>query len=218
MDVGGQRHVLKSVKVTGSDFDGSFLKSNYPYILVSIPQNLKSGTFSVQYRYKDLDPQSTNYNQTFGPISMGKSYSTVNMSTPPPNNSVNLPVYQYYSGPDSDHYYTTHWGGQIFNPGNYQYEVTVFYVARSTTPGVEPIYSSYHPTNKDHYYHLGATGPAGYLDDGIAFYAFRNQVAGTVPIYHFYNSSAHDHYYHQLSSIPGPGYVSSGIAFYAYPN
>ena len=77
-----------------------------------------------------------------------------------------IPVYQFYSTSDRDHYYSTYKA----TPANFSYEGIAFYATFDSTQ--KPIYQFYSPTDRDHLYSTWPGTPNKYVAEGIPFYAY----------------------------------------------
>lgn len=214
-------HVLKTTKITTNNFAGSFLNTTFGDVLVSIPENLNTGVFRVRYKYVDLDPSSSYYNEVRGPYYLSTGYQTFNASivqvttNPPVSNS--MAIYRYYqSGPKANHFYTK--SNEI--PPGYSFEYIEFYALTVQKEGSVPIYRYYSPTAIDHFYVTvsnNSTFP-DYNFESIEFYAYPSQKQGTVPVYRYFSPIKGDHFYTTHYSANGyvEGYYLEGIAFHAY--
>jgi hypothetical protein len=97
-----------------------------------------------------------------------------------------VPVYRYFHGSNSDHFYTANVGEvgttQQGHTGNHGYtcEGVLGYVSPTEFYGSIPVFRYWHPNHKDHFYttnageigttHQGHTGNHGYTCEGILGY------------------------------------------------
>jgi hypothetical protein len=129
------------------------------------------------------------------------------------------PIYQFYSGPGSDHF-TSGDPNATNGFANWRSDGVDFKAYLGQAPGTVPVYLFYNGPDGDHFSTTdrGATnGYANWQYYGIEFYAYKTQVAGTIPVYLYYSRS--DHFTTANPNIASqfPGWTKYGVAFYAYP-
>ena len=143
-----------------------------------------------------------------------------------------LPVYRYFNGSNSDHFYTTNVGeigtstpGHVGKHG-YRFEHIAFQVYRH--PGTDR-WALHRFCNRkcDHLYttsseEIARLGPVhGYSFEGIVGYVPK---AGALPVYRYCSPHSGDHFYTQCAAEIGTtkcgnvgkhGYLSEGIGFFS---
>ncbi|MGF7075147.1 M57 family metalloprotease [Mucilaginibacter sp. R-33] len=133
------------------------------------------------------------------------------------------PVFRYYNGGSSDHFYTTDYNelAQGNNTG-YIFEGVGFFAFTTQVAGTEPVYRYYSSSAVDHFYTRNATTPGGYIKERVAFYAYPSQANSSVPVYRYYHGGTPaeiDHFYtkNQNEFYWGAGgYAYEDVPFYAY--
>jgi len=148
-----------------------------------------------------------------------------------------IPVYRYYSGGTSDHFYTTN-AAEIGTTqhgvsGNHGYtsEGVGFYLAESAADGYNPVYRFWNPRNRDHFYtadenEQNGVHVHGYQAEGVIGYIATSQIEGTIPVHRYWNSGASDHFYTTNESEIGVtqvgasrnGFQYEGVLGYAFEN
>jgi Repeat of unknown function (DUF5648) len=141
-------------------------------------------------------------------------------------NGAVYPLYRYWNGGVSDHFYTTNWAELGWGGGGYSIEGTAGSLLASSfaSCGAAPLYRYYNPSATDHFYttnwgELG-WGAAGWYYEAVQGYCFPFPVTGTIPLYRYWNGSAADHFYTtNFAELGGgnSGYVLEGIQCYVNP-
>ncbi|HMR55171.1 MAG TPA: hypothetical protein PKD34_01095 [Candidatus Doudnabacteria bacterium] len=118
-------------------------------------------------------------------------------------------LYRFYSSRDSDHYYST----SPTIPSGFVGEGITAYIYKTQVSGTVPMYQSYNPELKDHYYTTDMAGAQtfGYRLDGVVGYIYPNQVSGSNAMYRMYNNSAR-HYLMTTSTVERDAIASIGYA------
>jgi hypothetical protein len=125
----------------------------------------------------------------------------------PPSNDCLDPLLRYWNEDISKHFYTQWW--EELGPGTedgWSFERAEGYVANSSNcyaPGAQPLYRSYHPVQRDHFYTTDwsemeyAVDHYGFRYEGITGYVLpeANSDYNTRPLYRCYNADQHNHFY-----------------------
>jgi subtilisin family serine protease len=128
------------------------------------------------------------------------------------------PLFRYFSGSQTDHFYVSDWNEIGAGISGWNVEKIEGYLFKSQNFGTVPLYRYWKPSITDHFYttnfgELG-NGANGYVYEGIIGYVYPSN---GVPLYRYWNSSMGDHLYTtDFAEIGngGSGYVYEGIACY----
>ncbi len=148
-----------------------------------------------------------------------KTAATTTTFTPAgPNRAV--PLWRYWSGAGSDHYYTVNRDDAGLGAFGFAIETTEGNPFRNNEFGTVPVYQYFSSARIDHFYttdwnELGG-GAGTYAYEGVTFYVFPKQYAGTVALHRYWNGT--DHFYTKTYAPGGfYGYSYERVFGYVYP-
>ncbi|MFL5351588.1 S8 family serine peptidase [Archangium sp.] len=151
------------------------------------------------------------------------STGTFSVTTPVDPASA-VPLYQYFNGTNTDHFYTVSRNDAGYGYFGYGYEAVAARVLTWGAQGAVPLWRYWNPTNGDHFYTVDRNDSGyaayGYSYDGSEGYAYREQRWGTVPLYRYWNGTGGDHYYTTNRNDAGYGYYGYGferVEAWVYP-
>jgi hypothetical protein len=134
-----------------------------------------------------------------------------------------VPVFRYYSGSGTDHFYTTDYNELAQGSNNgYIFEGIGFFAFPNQVSGSVPVYRYFSGSAGDHFYTPNPTTPGGYVLERVAFYAYTSGINASVPVYRYYHGGTPaeiDHFYtkNQNEFYTGfGGFSLEDIHFYAY--
>jgi C1A family cysteine protease len=118
-----------------------------------------------------------------------------------PPQSLTGPIYRYWNGDASDHFYTTNWtelGGGASGWGFERIQGYCYFQPQAQ-PGIVPLYRYWNGDIGDHFYttdwnELGP-GKNGWGYEGIQGYVCPVEGPGAVPLYRYWNGDIGDHFY-----------------------
>jgi chitodextrinase len=133
---------------------------------------------------------------------------------------LSTPLWRYWSGGGTDHYYTLDRNDGGLAAFGYAFEGSEGSAFRSAYNGTVPLYQYWHPGIGDHYYttnwsELGG-GAGGWGYEKVVAYVFPKNYGGTVALHRYYNGT--DHFYTKTYAPAGfYGYWYETIAGYVFP-
>jgi hypothetical protein len=131
-----------------------------------------------------------------------------------------VPLYRYYNGQNTDHFYTTN-RSEVDSNSEWAYEGIQCYILPKPIPGSVPLHRYWHALAFDHFYTTDPNEiirrPEGWSYEGIQGYVMPQQVTGTVPLYRYWGHT--DHFYttsrQEIERTP-EGWNYEGIQCYVY--
>lgn len=110
-----------------------------------------------------------------------------------------VPLYRYWNGAISDHFYTTNWAELGTGRYGWNFEETECYVYPGQQPGSVPLYRYWNGSAGDHFYttnwaELGG-GSKGYAYEGIQCYVYPGSGRDDTGLYRYYSAGGTDHFY-----------------------
>jgi hypothetical protein len=110
-----------------------------------------------------------------------------------------VPLYRYWNGGISDHFYTTNWSELGAGRYGWEFEETQCYVFPSQVAGSVPLHRYWNGSAGDHFYttnwnELGA-GKSGYVYEGVQCYVFPNLGVKNTALYRYWSPGGSDHFY-----------------------
>lgn len=126
------------------------------------------------------------------------------------------PFLRYWSGFETDHFYTSTWSERGAGGGNgYVIEGIEGYLYPNQVSGTVPLYRYWSPSRTDHLYTTNFSelgyGASGFNYEGVTGYVYPDPQNGTVPLYRYLNSSMNDHFY--TTNFSELGYGANGYVF-----
>ncbi|HEY6230633.1 MAG TPA: S8 family serine peptidase [Pyrinomonadaceae bacterium] len=138
--------------------------------------------------------------------------------------SGSIPFYRYYSGVNTDHFYTTNWSELGPTAYSWDFEFVGCYIFGSQVSNTVPLYQYYNGGTRDHFYTTNfstlGNGAYGYVYEKVAGYVYSSNVSGSLPLYRYYNATIGDHFYTTDFNELGngiKGYVYEAIECYVSP-
>lgn len=133
------------------------------------------------------------------------------------------PLYRYWNGRSSDHFYTTNY--EELKGGNQDYvsEGVQCCILPEQVEGTIPLYRYWNNGSHDHFYttnwsELGS-GNGQYAYEGVQGYVYAKEEFGTIPLYRYWNGRSSDHFYTTNWSELGNGngqYAYEGVQCYVF--
>ena len=143
---------------------------------------------------------------------------------PPAPRSASTPLWRYFNGTGTDHFYTVDRNDAGYAYFGYGIETAEGRLFRAAYPGTVPLYRYFRGSGTDHFYttswaELGA-GAYGWGFERVEGYLFPRPYAGAVPLYRYWNPYGTDHFYTINRNDAGYayfGYGFEGVVGYVYP-
>jgi hypothetical protein len=110
-----------------------------------------------------------------------------------------VPLYRYWNGGISDHFYTTNWAELGAGKYGWNFEQTQCYVFPGQRSGLLPLYRYWNGSVGDHFYTTNwnelHSGALGYRYEGIQCYVSGGAGTKNVALYRYWNPGGTDHFY-----------------------
>lgn len=143
---------------------------------------------------------------------------------PPAPRAWSTPLWRYFNGTNTDHFYTYDRNDAGYAYFGYGYEGSEGRVFAGAVPGTVPLYRYWNPGIGDHFYTTNwgeiGSGAYGYTFERVEGYVFPRSYDGTTPLYRYWNPYGGDHFYTITRNDAGYayfGYGYEGVVGYVYP-
>ena len=158
-------------------------------------------TFGVNACASDINDSG----EQLGQVSQGLTVGSCSDQT--------FPLFRYYSGGATDHFYTTNFGELGGGGLGYTLEGLAGQLVPSSFAacGAVPLHRFYNSGGADHFYTTNIAEGVGMTYEGVQGYCFPFSAPGLTPLYRYYNGEVVDHFYTTNFGELGGGALGYGF-------